>query len=444
MLAAQPHLSGKVKLDRIGGHFECDFVLSNIPELAAYRILLNHGMNIKYFKNEKDSLLQYHGYYDGEMKGEALAYVFKDTENDTIPLPREFKVSYSGGFPVYRGEYNAFDYKGYIAFNEKTVRATEQSKWYPVLYDVENDRLIDSYTYEIEIEHSDSRSVFLNRSAPTHENPALLQSKKSAPLFLFAGEYDYMEIDGNYFINTGINREMGESVIKNSNAIKNLYSVLLGKEFTDHIYLINFEALRKLGPHENWGFNIYPSFAYAGLDFNNLLDETGRFWASRLAIFAHEMAHNYFGPNVMSGKYFWFWLESVPEYLSMIAMEELRSRGPLEYDLKKMIEAVKDKNFIPLAFVREPDDIDIDYRYRLGPLVLKVFEGHFGKERTIGILHDLLDRSISQTLDLETWEEVAVKNGIAHSDFADFRREFLEDKNFVEATIKWIEEKELK
>jgi hypothetical protein len=128
----------------------------------------------------------------------------------------------------------------------------------------------------------------------------------------------------------------------------------------------------------------------------------------------------------------------------MIAMEELRSRGPLEYDLKKMIEAVKDKNFIPLAFVREPDDIDIDYRYRLGPLVLKVFEGHFGKERTIGILHDLLDRSISQTLDLETWEEVAVKNGIAHSDFADFRREFLEDKNFVEATIKWIEEKELK
>ncbi|MDQ0638583.1 hypothetical protein QF042_002148 [Pedobacter sp. W3I1] len=46
--AQTPHLSGKVEVVMATGQITCDFVLSNIPNLAKdYQILLNKGFNIK-------------------------------------------------------------------------------------------------------------------------------------------------------------------------------------------------------------------------------------------------------------------------------------------------------------------------------------------------------------------------------------------------------------
>ena len=440
---AQPHLSGEVRVDRELGFISCDFALSGLPELSSYRILLNHGMTIKYFKDVHDSLLPYEGYYEGEMKGEALAYVLKSVEGDTLVLPGKMRVAYSGAFPVYRDTYNSFDYKGYIAVNEKTFRATEQSKWYPVIYDVENDRLIDSYTYEISVTHPHAATVFLNGSAPSREDPARIRSEKAVPLFLFAGDYDFMDVDGDFLLNTDIEMEKGKAIFRNTGMIKASLARLMEAEFTDHLYFVNFESVRKFGPNENWGFNMYPAIAYAGLDFGNMLDETGQFWSPILNFLAHEMAHNYFGPNVMSGTYFWFWLESVPEYLSLLVAEELKGRGVVEYELTQMKNAVKDKSFIPLASVRETTDIGQDYRYRLGPLVLKVFEGTFGREKTLAVLQDLRARSATAGLDLLAWREAALRAGIPEAAWRDFSGQYLESPNFATDTIKWIEVNEL-
>ena len=44
---AQPHIEGNLEIDMHTGFIKCDFSLSQLPELTAYRILLNKGMNIK-------------------------------------------------------------------------------------------------------------------------------------------------------------------------------------------------------------------------------------------------------------------------------------------------------------------------------------------------------------------------------------------------------------
>lgn len=442
-VTAQPHLSGSVFVDKERGYIACDFKLSGLPALRAYRILLNHGMNIKYFKDTRDSLMVYDGYYEGEMKGEALAYVLKSGEGDTLSLPEAFQVAYTGAFPVYKNAYNSFDYKGYIAVNETTFRATEQSKWYPVIYDVDQDRLIDSYTYDITVSHPHTTTVFLNGSAPTQEEPALLQSEKAVPPFLFAGDYDFLAVDEDFLLNVEISMETARAIFENTGKIKTSLAGLMKSEFTDHLYFVNFESVRKFGPNENWGFNIYPAIAYAGLDFGNMMDETGQFWSPILNFLAHEMAHNYFGPNVMSGKYFWFWLESVPEYLSLLVAEELRGRGVVEYEMTQMKDAVKNKAFIPLMAVQQPTDIGQDYRYRLGPLILKVFEGTFGRDKTLQVLGELRARSGAGPLNPTVWKEVSLQSGISRAAWDRFSLTYLENPDFAKKTIEWIEENEL-
>jgi len=141
---AQPHIEGEVEIDMKLGIIKCDLTLSQLPNLEAYSILLNKGMNIKYFRDVENNLIEYSGHYDGKSKGEAIKY---NLLNIGDSLPPKFKATYVGAFPVYIDEYNSFDYKGVIAFTEKTLRATEQTKWYPVIYDAQNDRLINSYTY---------------------------------------------------------------------------------------------------------------------------------------------------------------------------------------------------------------------------------------------------------------------------------------------------------
>jgi hypothetical protein len=60
---------------------------------------------------------------------------------------------------VYTDKLSFIDFKGIIAFNGKTLRAAEQSKWYPVLYDAANDRLIEAYTYSITVNINNGQTV---------------------------------------------------------------------------------------------------------------------------------------------------------------------------------------------------------------------------------------------------------------------------------------------
>ena len=433
---AQIHIKGNVEIDMKSGLINCQFDLTNLPNLKDYSILLNKGMNIKYFKDSNNQLIDYEGHYNGKMQGEGLEYKLN---TDSKSLPENFKIAYKGAFPIYKNDFNSFDYKGIIAFNGETVRATEQTKWYPVIYDVLNDKLINSYTYDLNISIKDGTTVFINGSAPKSAKNCRFVSKKACPLLLFAGNYDFIEYNGNYILNTLVSKEDSEKVFKNIEEIKSNYSKNLGIEFTDNIYLINHRAINKRKKGSSWGFNTYPTFAFTNLNFDNMLSDKGKFHNNIVKYFGHEFGHNYFGNNVMSGKLSWFWLESFAEYLSYVTAKDLCGKDFLKKALINQVNTIKnDNNFIPLTAIKNRNEIGEKYRYILAPLLLKCFEDKFGRKKMTLTIKHLLEYAKTETLTLKIWEKSAIKSGIKKEEFKKFEQQYINNKDFKENIINEI------
>ncbi len=435
-ISAQIHISGSVEIDMNSGLIICDLNLSNIPKIKEYHILLNKGMNIKYFKNGQDELIRYNGYYDGKIRGEAIEYNFEI--DSTAYIPEGFQITYSGAFPVYKNDYNQFDDKGIIAINKRTLRATEQTKWYPVIYDSENDKLIDSYSYDLMIGIKGGNTIFINGTAPKRATDAHFVSEKPFPLLLFAGNYNFIENHGDYILNTLVTKENAEVIFENIELIKNNLSNNLGLEFTDNIYLINHTAINKRRKGSSWGFNTYPTFAFTGLDFEKLIDADGKFFDHHFRYFGHEFGHNYFGSNVMSGNLGWFWLESFAEYLSYNTAEDLSGKQFLSEVLIGQLKYLKDDNFIPLNQIENRNEIGETYRYVLAPLMLKCFEDKFGRNKMNLVIQYLLEFAKNETLTLQLWKKSAIKSGIKKEAFEEFERDFITDEKFKQNIINEI------
>lgn len=437
---AQVHIKGNVEIDMSSGLIKCDFKLTNIPQIKGYKILLNKGMNVKYFKNKKGKLMNYNGHYDADTKGEAIAYTFNKSKNAVIP--EQFDITYRGAFPVYKNDFNAFDYKGVIAFNDQTMRATEQTKWYPVIYDVKKDKLINSYTYDLTINIKNGNTIFINGNAPKKGAVSQFSSKKAHPLLLFVGNYNFVNNNnGDYILNVSLSKETSEKIFKNIDAIKNSLAKNLKKEFTDNIYIINHKAINKRRKGSSWGFNTYPSFAFTGIDFNKLVNKKGKFSNNLLKFFGHEFGHNYFGLNVMPGKLGWFWLESFAEYLSYNVVEDLANTKFLHKTLINQAKSVSKGNFIPLNKITKKSQIGDSYRYRLAPLMLKCFEDTFGRNKINKVIIALLDFSKSEALTLEHFKKAAIQSGISTNDYQSFEEKFIINKNFKQSIINQINKK---
>lgn len=434
----QPHINGDIEIDMKSGLLKCNFNLSKIPKLGNYRILLNKGMNIKSFKNDTE-ILDYDGHYNGKTNGEAIEYVFINPKNDTIALPMEFNIEYVGAFPIYNNEFNIFDYKGIIAFNGKTVRATEQSKWYPIIYDVDNDRYLDSYTYDVKVKINGGNTVFINGASPSKGKKIHLTSQKDVPLLLFAGDFDFVSNKkGDYIINAKIKNENIDLIFQNIDLIKNQLSLIIGTEFKDNIYLISHEAINKRKKGSSWGFNTYPTFAFTGLDFNKLIDETGKFSNEDYKYFGHEFAHNYFGNNVRSGKLNWFWSESFAEYLSYATTVGICGEEAEKKILQNEIKGLDSYNFIPLTEIKSSNEISEKYRYSMGPLIIKCFEISFGKDKMNKTISLLLSYSYKETLTLNHLKKAALLSNINENDYEVFLKKYVSDENFKQNVIELI------
>lgn len=436
---AQPHIQGTVTLNKSQGLIACDFTLTNLPPLPRYRILLNHGMNIQYFVSDSGKVLMYDGFYSGKMRGEALEYALMKNNEDTFAtLPQSFRVKYRGAFPMYGDTLNSFDFKGFIACNGKTIRATEQAKWYPVIYDVAADRLIDNYSYDITVNSDDCKTVFINGSTPQQKSSATFQSKTPRALFLFAGDYDFVASNGNYILNAPIDASTASKIFKELDRIKAFQAKALGLTYNENIYLISHKAVEPYGPQRSWGFTIFPSFAYAGLNFKTLLDSNGKMENGTLAFFAHELSHYYFGDKMMSGVQQWFWLESTTEYFSLKAAEALTDTGFYNSRVREYARALQHKKYKPLAQVTDVAEISDDYRYVYGPLLLLSFEKTFGQKKIFAILSGFLKRTEMEAPGLSLFKQMALQNGIKEEVYDRFYNSFFSSDSALQNTIRFI------
>lgn len=436
--AQVPHLSGKTTVDMQTGQITCDFTVSNIPDLGKdYQLLLNKGFNIKHLKNANGEVIKYDGYYNGKMRGEGLVYAPSE-KNAVLQNPKQLSISYTGAFPIYTDEYNFTDFKGLIAFNGTTLRASEQSKWYPIIYDVKNDQLLEQVTYDITVESNAAKQIFVNGDLP--KNGPLANFKSSTPIapILFIGNYSVQQNSNALFLNTDMNKAQLAVFEAEIAEMKAYYKEVLAIPYDTKNVFIEHTAIEKFNKGRTWGFASYPTIAIAGGKLGETIDEVNRKFkdSTDYPFYAHEVGHYYFG-NVLqpNSTLFWFFLESAAEYLSVKASEAKFGKSYGDTYFKNATTKLTNFKAIPLNKVTEISQINGTYRYSYGPLVLRGLEQIIGEKRMFSFLKQCLNTKGKAT-DYAFFKAQALKSGISTKEWNSFETQFIESEN-VTTLIKY-------
>lgn len=425
-----PHISGTVNIVMSQGLIQCDFNLSRLPDLGRqYQILLYRGFNIKFLKGDSGRVLNYEGYYGGKLNGEGVAYVPR-IKNDTLALPKKLSLSYTGAFPVYTDTLNSFDFKGLIAFNGKTLRAAEQSKWYPVLYDTRNDKELSDVTYDITVNCSDCKSVYINGSAAQKGPSARFSSEVPRQLLLFAGNYEVQPLSSSTFLNAELNTEEAKVFNGNITTIRDFYQQYLKTPYGEKITFLQHTAVEPFDPKHSWGFVTFPTIAVAGKPFKSNVDiQTGLFKDTiSYRFFAHEMGHYYFGQLVRANSGLrWFFLESTAEFLSVKATQAKYGRIATQQYIDARRSMMNNRELIPLPQIWNPEDIGERYRYNYGPLILLAMEKRFGEKTVQLLLQKMLQRT-GQSTDYAFFLSAVKDAGISDKDWKLFEAAVINQK----------------
>lgn len=436
--AQTPHLSGKVEVKMATGQITCDFILSNIPDLGNdYQILLNKGFNIKAIKDAEGNTLRYDGFYNGKMKGEGLTYTPK-IKDSVYRNPKQLQISYTGAFPIYNDSFNFIDFKGLIAFNGQTLRATDQSKWYPVIYDVKNDRLLEQPTYDITVSTNLESTIFVNGDLPKKGPTARFTSTIPVAPLLFVGKYPIQQTNSAWFLNTKMNKKQLGIFEQNIAEMKRYYNKVLAIPYDTKNVFIEHSPIEKFNNGRSWGFVTFPTIAFAGISMGNMIDEKNNKLkdSTDYPFIAHEIAHYYFG-NVLqpNATLMWFFLESTAEYLSVKASEEKFGKGFGAAYFKAATSNLKNYKVIPLPAIKDMNQIDANYRYKYGPLLLRGMEQMIGEKRTFDFLKTCLAANKELT-DYAFFKRNALKSGITAQEWASYEKDYLLSEN-VTALIRY-------
>ena len=431
LFAQNPHLTGVVKISVLNGTIESDLEYSNLPKLNNYSIWLNAGLNLRYFRDKEDKF-NYGNikYYDDEISNEAFQYYFPDQENKGRFLPEKFKINYVGKFPVISDTLkanNRGDWKGNIAFNGKNIRASEQTAWYPIIYDIENDVALNKVTYDITIDCIDCESIYLNGSSPVKGKTANFKSDKPISMMLFAGLFDFTKNKNTYFINTDLNSEQ-EKVLGNwTDKIVEFYENKLKIPYGNSVTYLYTTPISK---RNAWMFVTYPTIAIIGQETynvksyftpntNSLKDN------SNIEYFAHELGHYYFGTVIVpNSELRWFFLEGLTEYLALQTVKDVLGEESYRAKIDTYLKETKD--YIPksLATIKN-SEIDETYRYYYVPLLVTALEIEIGKEKVWNWLRTVLKSEKIIKTDYDFFKSTLIYSGIKESEFKKFEENYI-------------------
>ncbi len=431
-IAAQtPHLQGEVYISVLNGTIECDLIYSNLPKLTNYSIWLNSGLNLRYFR-DKDDKFNYANvrYYDSEKSWEAFQYFLPDSGNKGRFLPDVMKINYVGKFPVINDTLRASnrgDWKGNIAFNGKSIRASEQAAWYPVLYDIDNELTINKITYDLTINCADCESIYLNGSIPVKGTQARFKSDQPISMLLFAGVFDFAKNNNTYYINTSLTNDQ-ESVLGDwTDKIIKFYEDNLNMPYGNAVTYLYTTPISK---NNAWMFVTYPTIAIIGQEqYNvksyfrpktNILKDN-----SNIEYFAHELGHYYFGTVFMpNSDLHWFFLEGLTEYLALQTVKEVLGEESYQNKLNGYLNETKE--YIPgsLKTIKNAD-IDETYRYIYAPMLLTVLEKEIGKESVWNWLKIILKTDSQVKTDYDFFKSTLIKSGLNENDFKRFEEKYI-------------------
>ena len=378
-------LTGSVVISVKQGTIDADLTLSHLPKMNNYVIFINTGMNIQYVRNEDDNVnYVYRKRYNRNYSFESFGYYLPDNTGEGMFLPDTLNFKYTGKFPVISDMQMASDYgdwKGNIAFNGKTVRADGlQAAWYPVLYDVENDKYYDSLPYDINITCADCESIYVNGSSPVLGASGNFTSQQPVQLMLFAGDFDIAEREGGLFLNAGLTEQQTTEFGRVISSFERFYEGKLGIPYGDKVVFIHTTPVSK---KNNWAFVTYPTIVI----INHIEGGLGAIISDEKAewfepFIAHEFAHYYFGTyRVFNSELGDMLSESFAEYLALKLTEALVSESVYKANIEKKLAALRGKTLTPVSEITAASDYGDRnlYVYTYAPVIWLLLEQRIGE-----------------------------------------------------------------
>lgn len=430
--AQSTHLSGTVNVSVEEGTIEADMLLSNLPATSDYSILLNTGMNIRHFRDSASTF--FYGtrrYYDEEESVEGFQYYLPSNDNQSRYLPSALRIAYTGAFPVKADTANMSDggdWKGNIALNGKTIRASEQTLWYPVLFDRSSHTQHTAVTYNLTINCADCEDIYVNGSPPQSASQATFKSDQPYAPLMFAGDFDTQQVGKSYFINTRLSTEELERINRHIEEIRNYYKSKLSEAYGAPITFIKTSPVAK---KRDWGFVTYPTVVQINhtKGLNGVFDEdTEEVTPDYRQFLAHELGHYYFGTLMMpNAQMQWILLEGVTEYLSLQFVRDRMGEDLYSKSLKGYANSINNKDhYQPLSQIELGSQLDRNYRYSFAPLLFTALEREVGREAMWQWMQELLKTGNTKT-DYAYFVQSLQQAGIDQETFETVEKSLLED-----------------
>lgn len=399
-----PKITGKIIISVKDGTFDCDLTLSDIPQIQDYYIRLNSGMNVLHFRSkEPNDFLIYadKSLTDTTSTGESLAYFFDGSQGKFLPASLQMK--YVGKFPVVNDtieNYSRKDWKGNIAFNHNSVRAdADQSAWYPILYDIEKDKIFDKVKYDIEIICEDCTTLYVNGSLPVKNTTARFKSEIPQQLTLFAGNYEFSNVEQTYLLNSDFNKEQMNEFTDLINDYKKFYESKLDIPFEQATVFVNTTPTSKA---DGWMFVSYPTIISIGWQNglkNVMAPEHQNFYRPFIA---HELGHFYFGNfKVFNSELGDMMSEGFAEYLALQLTKESLGKDVYDNMINQKIQNLESfKEFVvPFSDIKSDSEYLSRqlYVYNYAPLLFVAIEKEIGEKQMWEWLNNLLKTETTYT-----------------------------------------------
>ncbi len=393
--------TGTVQFELATGRVEGKVCVSHRPTEAFDAFSLNAGLNVSRITDGDGKPLDFDGWYGPKVDGEARVYIISH------PSATEC-VSYVGAFPLYPAHDAPTDFKGLIAFNGDSVRASEQAVWLPTPYSLATKTRFGDTAYDLNIACSGCRFIYMNGSSPEEQSSAhFVSTTARAPLF-FGGTGAVTRTKAVTILNEAVQSDDAAALSTAFQKTVDYYNDYLGRPVTDKPVLLRIIALNQVELDQRgskWGFASWPTIALSGSLSKTAANlSVAPKTQSAFDLVTHETGHFYFGTVVHPhGPYMWFLLESTAEFLSMKAESVIEGPAAAQKHVDSWLpEAGKESApQVALDKITKIDQIDGAYRYNTGPLLL------FGLQQIVGESKmQMFLRGLLAAPNTETWEEI--------------------------------------
>jgi hypothetical protein len=418
-------LGGTLTLSVQRGTIAADLLVRHVPLLADGRIWLHTGLNVESFRDSTgQQVFEYTRRFAPDTTQEAWQYQRVDERGRPLPWPRTLRVRYTGGYPVQADSSQSprrDDYKGRLAFNGQTVRGTEQTAWYPVLYDRSHDQRLNAYTYDIEVTCADCQTLYLTGSDPMPGPQQRFVSRVPVPLVLFAGNYATQRLGADWLLNSRLTPGQAATFEGFVAGIRTYYEHQLGIPYRQALTFLHATPVSK---RNGWLFVTFPTVASVGWqqDFSSLFHGETLADSTLLPVLCHEFGHYYFGALVQpTAELRWFFLEGVTEYVGLKAVQHRLSAQLYRKKLADYHRTLSATGELPaLSAVKQAAEISGTYRYVIAPLQLLALERQIGEKQ------------------LWRWLRTVVQAPTPHTDYAFLLRSLRQSGLSEAAVTSWV------